>query len=330
MSALNKYRQLFSDILKSYTFVKSPTFGDIIIKHLNNLDISEISYYSDLCLQDALKKGIPSYDEKVEYLIKNNLWGETDEQKIKDNKTSSYQFSLNKSNEHLKSKRDFWIKEIEKIDKEIRALEYKKQSLIGDTAEGFANKKSNELHVLYSFFKDKEFKIPRFSQEEFDEFDQSEINNIFNIFGEYMDSFSTDSLKKISLSPFFLNIFYMAGDNVFHFYGKPIIELSFYQADLWQWGMRFKRDLQEFPNIPPDIMSDPDKILEYVELNSNYNKRFPKDENGEHTAGTVVGATKNDLKLLGIEQTANNSLNDALKKGGGKLSMGKLLELQGE
>ncbi len=327
MSNSRQLRQKFTEILKGFSFTDS-FFGKINIKHLNNLDISEISYYTEIALQDALKKGIPSYEEKLDYLIKNNLWDISAEDKINKNKKLIQDFQTNKSNEHLKSKRDLWINEIEKLNKEIKELEIKKSLLINDTAEGFANKKSNELHILYSFYRDKDFKIPLFTNEEFNNLELKETKEIFDIFADYITSFDSQILKRISLSPFFLNMFYLSPENIYHFFGKPIVELTFYQLELWQWASKFRHDLQEFPNIPSDIMSDPDKIIEYVELNQNYNKRFSKT--GEQAAGTIVGATKEDLKVLGIENSGNNNLTEALKKSGGKLSMAELLKLQGD
>ena len=123
----------------------------------------------------------------------------------------------------------------------------------------------------------------------------------------------------------------MSPDSIFEFYGKPIIQLSFYQLDIWGSAKRFQNDMQEFPNIPKHIQEDPEKLMEYVDVNRNYKKAFPdadKDEGGG--GGSIVGATKEDLDALGIESEAHFSFDEELKKKGGKLTKEDLLRLQGD
>lgn len=129
----------------------------------------------------------------------------------------------------------------------------------------------------------------------------------------------------------FLNLFYLSGDNIYHFYGKPIINLTFYQIELFSLASNFKNILSEFGNsIPKNIMNDPDKLLEYVELNRNYKKAFPEDKEGEGGGGRgIMGATKDDLETLGIQTTANDKFSQKLKEKG-KLSLKDLMEMSGE
>lgn len=328
MSSLNKYRAIFCDIIRSYSISKS-SFGELYIKHLNNLDLSDISYYSDLYLEETKSRGISTFDEKLKYLIDNNFWKQEEEDKLKSNKSLLYTYEQNKSNQHLKSRRDTWINEIDKLEKEIKELEYKREYLLGDYAEKFANKKNNELHILYSFYKDRELKSRLFSKDEFNELEGEKLKELYEVFGGYISNFNTEIFKKISLSSFFLNLFYLSPENIYQFYGKPVIELSFYQIELWSWACKFKNDLSNFPHISPEIMSDPDKLIEYVELNGNYKKNFG-DKGQDCDAMTIPGATKKDLELLGIKATGNDKLSEELKKKGGRLSMNDLLKMSGE
>ena len=195
----------------------------------------------------------------------------------------------------------------------------------------FASKKSNEAHILQSYYKDPELKNKLFSQEEFDDFEDEKVISIFGIFNKHSENFNIDLLKKIAISPIFLNLFNLSGDNIYHFYGKPIINLTFYQIELFSLATNFKNILAEFGNsIPKSVMNNPDKLLEYVELNRNYKKAFPEDKEDEGGGGRgIFGATKEDLQMLGIEAGGNDKLNEELKKKG-KLTMNDLLKMSGE
>ena len=323
-------RSLFSDVIRGYSNIRDSFFGNVYIKHLNNIDLAEIDSVYNHYYNEALKKRIPTYKEKCEYLLKTEQWNKKDEEKLVDYKKTLIDFEANVSNQFLKSKRDMWVAEIKKIKLEIESIESRKNALIGDICEGFASKKSNETHILSSYYKDPELKNKLFTQEEFNELEDEKILKTFEIFNKHSQNFNSEFLKKLSISPIFLNMFYLSGDNIYYFYGKPIIYLTFYQIELFSLANNFKTILSEFGNtIPKDIMADPDKLLEYVELNRNYKKAFPEDDEGGGGRG-IMGATKSDLETLGIQAGGNDKLSEELKKKGGKLSMQDLMKMSNE
>lgn len=319
-------KKLFNEILKNFTLVPESSFGTIYIKHLNNFDLAEIDSWYNFYLQKCINKKIPTLQEKLDYLISNNLWTQNEETKLKEYLDLKKQYENNRDNEYLKSKRQIWADQIKIIEKDIKLLEYKKNSQIGDTAESFAIRKSNKLHIIYSFFIDPELKSPLFNEEKFDDLEKDKIEEIYGIFNDYLSNFNQENLKRISLSPFFMNMFGLANDNIYYFYGKPIIYLSFYQIDTWAHGRYFKNVLSEFMDkIPRDYLDDPDKIIEFVELNKNYRKMFPEDK--DEGAGTIVGAKKEDLEILGLKATGNKQLQDMLKKSGGHIGKDELMKM---
>lgn len=329
MSSVQQYRQSFSEILVGYSNCFSKEFGEFYIKHLNNLDISEINYHSEFYLKEIKQKNIPTFEDKLKTIINDGTWKQDEENKLKDYKSLIFTYEQNKSNQHLKSQRDMWIGEIEKLEKEIKELEYKREYLLGDYAEKFSNKKHNELHVLYSFYKEKELKNKLFSINEFENLEHEQVKELFGLFSDYINRFNTEIFQKIALSPFFFNLFNLSSENAYHFYGKPIVQLSFYQIEVYSWAGKFRNDLSNYPHIPPEIMSNPDKLIEYIELNNNYKKNFG-DKEQEGGGGSLVGAKKEDYEMLGIKATGNTKLDEQLKKKGGKLSMADLLKMSGE
>ena len=139
-------RLLYSDIVEGHSiayFNESPVY----IKHLNNIDIAEIDYLYNFSVKEAVSIGLPTQEEKTKYLIENNLWEQSQEDKLDELIKTRGTFSLNKGNEYLRSKRKMWDEQIKQINNDIRIIEYKKASLLGMTAESYANKKSNDEYI---------------------------------------------------------------------------------------------------------------------------------------------------------------------------------------
>jgi hypothetical protein len=145
--------------------------------------------------------------------------------------------------------------------------------------------------------------------------------------------FSQINLKRVALSGFFLNNFYLCKENPFTFFGKPVVELTFHQTDLFAYGRYFKHILSEMKSTPPpDMMEDPDKLLDQYNIEQNKDSVLsPKGKEG--TATTIVGATKEDLEALGLKDQAQDGevidLNKEAEKKGGELSMEDLMKLHG-
>lgn len=323
-------RLILADIIRGYTHVRSSEYGPFFIKHLNNFDLAEIDYAYSVSLDSAKEKGIPTREEKTKRLTEEGIWTKQEEEKLGSYQDCLSQYEMNRSNEFLMSKRKNWDNQISDLKKDIRKLQIKKSTLLGDVAESFASKSSNEKHISMSFYKDKEFKERLFPDHDFNELSDKQVMGIIGEFKKHNSKFDATTLRKVSILPTYLNMFYMAPESIYEFYGKAIINLTFYQVDVWGNARKFQNDTQEFRNIPKDIQSDPEKLMEYVELNRNYKKAFPDDKDGEGGGGSIVGASKEDLETLGIKSEAHFSFSEELKKKGGKLSKEDLLRLQGD
>ena len=109
------------------------------------------------------------------------------------------------------------------------------------------------------------------------------------------------------------------------FYGKPIMELTNYQQDLFQSGVRFKSIIENEGKSPPPANS----LQELVDW---YDKKITKKDDEKETAGsTVFGASREELDSLEGEQTSGMNLHDAFKESGKKqLSLHDMLKLHGE
>ena len=133
--------------------------------------------------------------------------------------------------------------------------------------------------------------------------------------------------------PFFCNYYYLCDDNPHIFYGKPVVDLTFYQAEMFAFGRYFKNLAQDAKVQPPDeIRNDPDKLIEFYEAKKNADAVMDKanERAGDKGGATsLVGATKEDLEALGYQQGQGTtvSLTDVANKKGGSLSMEDFIQL---
>ena len=159
------------------------------------------------------------------------------------------------------------------------------------------------------------------------------MKRLINFYNKSTDKFLSDNLKKISLSGFFTNLFYLCEDNAHVFFGKPLVELTFYQIELFGYGRYYKNLLQNAENpVPEGIKGDPDKIVEWFDSAKSAKETLEKSKNAgvDGSATSLVGATKQDLERLGLDNPSEtvNLAKKAAEKGG-RLTMEDMMKLHG-
>jgi len=145
--------------------------------------------------------------------------------------------------------------------------------------------------------------------------------------------FSEQNLKKIALSSFYLNMFNLSSDNPYYLYGKPIVDLTFYQMEIFSFARYFKNVVSNSKHSPPEeYYNDPDKLIEWLETSKNADEMIEKNDT-QKTDGTVatsiIGAKKEDLAKIGADKNVI-SLHDVAEQKGGVLTMEDLMKLHGE
>ena len=126
--------------------------------------------------------------------------------------------------------------------------------------------------------------------------------------------------------------FILGKDSAYEFYGKSISSLPFYQVQLFHHGRYFSELLKKVGDVLPfEVKNDPDKIIEWAEVKDNIDKvlNSPDSKGGQNFG--VVGATKEDLKVAGLDKYKStvDFGAEAVKKGG-SLSMEDFMSLQGD
>jgi hypothetical protein len=329
---INEIKAVFTDIVRGYTVVASEKYGKFYIKHLNSFDSADIDTERSLYEKKAREMGVQTVEEYSKILEEQEIWTEKDETKIEQLKIQIRNQYKTKSKLFLKSQIDQIKKQTEKLEENLIDLEMEKKSLFTSTVEGFADKKINEQYIRLSTYKDEFLEEKKFSNEEFDEFDDKELTYLVTLYNSGTFRFHGNNMQLVALNPIFLNFFYLCDDNAVNFYGKPIVELSFYQAELFGHGVRFKNILSDTKSRPPDnIAEDPEKLIEWADANKNAESHLNRAEESEGGAATsLVGATKEDLEHLGIDtKTEGISLQKAAEESGGSLNMQDLMKLHG-
>ena len=319
------------DILRGYSKVYNSSYGDFYVKHLDTFDSEEIDEKAEEYKNHAIKQGLPSTKEKLEQLKQEESWTDEEDRKISDLEKMITNLQITKSKTLLKAQIDQVKQQIQDTEKELQTLKVEKATLIGYTSDVYANKKINEYYVLTTSYKDKKFKKRLFKKEEFEELQEKDITLLIKYFNDVSEKMGEENIKRIALSGFFLNTFYLCEDNPQIYYGKPVVELTYNQGELFSYGKYFKHILSEMKNKPhPDVMDDPDKLIELYNVGQNADKLKESMENADAT--TVVGATEEDLQRMGLKGPSDEpqqgiSLAAEAAKKGGKLSMEDLMNL---
>lgn len=320
---------IFSEIIEGYSFVPSKLFGDLKIKHINNFDAAKTDIKNHYYFEKAVSQGLEKREDKIDYLIKEKLWDPEKDKQAK--KLGDVLRGMRKTKPKLllQAQIDSINKDIEKNEIELGKILAEKESIIGFTAEEYAQRRINEYYMYISILNENGNRL--FGEDEFQELDEEQVTEIMTIYSKNNEKFKAEVLKKIALADFFTNIFYLCEDNVFNFYGKPVINLTFYQIEIYSYGRYFKSLIQNSEDkIPDHIVEDPDKLIEWAQSSKNVKEVLEKNSGEEAGASSIMGATKEDLAKAGVDKNEDViDLSQKAKEQGGRLTMEDMMKLHG-
>lgn len=320
---------IFSELLNCYSPYNSD-FGELFVKHLSHFESIKIEKQYIYSLQDAKSKNLLTNSDKQKTLIKEGHWTDKEETKIND--TIKFITSMREtiSKEFLLSKRRLLRREVADAEKRLNAILMKKDFLMGLTAEKYARQQSIHNQIVNSFYKNESL-TEKFSEDDMQ--DEDIYNKLIEIYNRHNDRININMIKNIAVSSFFTNLFYMCGDNAYYFYGKPIVQLTNYQTDLFSYGRYFKNLMGQYGDKLPKEMSDnPDDMIEFFEISRNVESSgiLKEDENGNGGSTSIMGATKEDLTVMGVDTSQIRTVADDMKKlGKSHLTKEDLMKLRG-
>tara|TARA_X000001382_G_scaffold53235_1_gene36292 strand:- start:146 stop:1141 length:996 start_codon:yes stop_codon:yes gene_type:complete len=322
---------IFSEILRGYTLVENKDFGKIKIKHFNNFDSAELDIKNRYFYEKARDQGLPTREQKIEYLLKEDIWDEKKNKEILNLKTMIAGLKNSKSKVFLQAHIDNINRQLEENQLKLAHLEIQKEELIGFCAENYAQRRINEHYMQKAILKDNgEFLL---SNEDFEDLQQDQLMGLISTYNKNTRKFESPNLKKISLSGFFTNLFYLCENNAYTFFGKPLVELTFYQVELFGYARYYKSLMESSESkVPDEVRQDPEKIVEWFESSKSAREVMDKSQTAgkEGSATSLVGATKQDLKRLGLDNP-NETISLAKKAAekGGSLTMQDMMKIHG-
>ena len=321
----------FSEVLRGFSATVSPSFGEIRIKHFNNFDSAELDVKNKDFYDNAVNKGLPTRKDRIDYLLKENIWTDEKNKEILNTKTAIEGIKKTKSKVFLQVHLDQANTELQKQKLNLIKLEVEKEELIGFTAEAYASRRINEHYMFNAILGRNGEKL--FGRQEFEELEEDKVTELIGLYNKNTNKFNSNTLKLVSVSGFYSNLFHLCNDSAYIFYGKPLVELTFYQIELFGYGKYHKALIENSEHKPPEeITQNPQKLVEWFESGKNIKEVLDKSENAgkEGTATSLVGASKQDLKRLGLDNP-NETINLAKKAAekGGRLSMDDLMKLHG-
>ena len=257
-------RLAYLDILAGCT---AESGGKFVVKHSTESDYCLTERVRRHFLKEGTRMGLVSESDQLELLAKRGIWTAEDEKAYLEAKDELDSLVISSKNLVIPQQ----IKDMQRMIKEARDKLHTnfgtRAELIGTTKEVFALRRASEHHILRSFYKDSSLKHPLFTEAEADDIEPQRLHIFMDIYESVVGTFTEKNLKRISVCPFFLNVFYGAKDSAFAFYGKPVIELSLYQLSLFGKG-KFYKSLLEEPEIircPEEYYSDLSKVIQHYD-----------------------------------------------------------------
>lgn len=326
-----KYKNLYRDIIFGCSEFRFKSKDKVFIKHLNDLETGESERRYDEFLYMARESGLKTEEESVKFLIEEGVWSQKKEEEIKELESKLFQFQTTKSKLIIKSQLALLQKEIDPVQDRLTVLNHERHENIGMTAEVFSNKKISELTLQRSMFKDRELKELYFTEEDFDYLEHHEVNECLSLYTEMIaEKFGGDEIKRVAVSPFFMNAYVICDDNVYNFFGKPILTLTNFQVSLMSHAKYMKNLMSNHKSPPEDFQGSPDKVIEWYELQAKSSEAMrDMEDKGDAGGKSVFGATESELSSMKKDSEESLSLNTEIEKHGGEMNFDEILKMHG-
>lgn len=320
------YKKNFRDICQGYTYINCD-LGKFYFKHINVSDQVLLDESKNDYIEEAKKRGIPTVEEALINLKEEGYWTDKDESAIKQEEVFLLKITEQKKNTYLKSQIDVLNKQINESITKLNELKNKRSSYLGNTCENYAEQRVTEEFLKFTLYKDSELKNLYYNNDDFDEISSDDLSTLIGLYNKTLSEFNDSRIQRLVLEDFFTYYMPYCEDPI-HFYGKPIINLTYNQLRLILYARYFKNILSTNDKIPDDVRKDPDKLIDYVNANEKAKEKI-KDKDNQ--AQSIVGATKEDYKYINMDKGDRKalSLSEEAKKKGGSLDMNDLMKLMG-
>jgi hypothetical protein len=330
----SEYGRIYGEIVRSYSekVINGKTY---YFKHPSQAEHFDIySRYESIC-EDAKLRGLETEEDKVKDAIKGKWWSADKESQISIlRKTIT---NLNKTRDKL-----LFVSQKQGIEQQIIRNERllitylkERRDVIGYTVEQYANDKFYDETIIKLTYKNKDLTERVFVDDnEYYYLTEDIVEQIRKGFNGHIATLNTENIKLVAANTFFQNLIYISDTNPNDFWGKPAVHCTKYQIDLLIYGKMIKnliKNAAENGNaVNDDTVNDAKKLVAWVDSQNGVGssaRSTTSAPTGKTAVSSYVGATKEDLKQLGvkIEKIGGKSLLEMARENGGTLEKSQYL-----
>ena len=321
-----EYIGIVGEIFDGYTeiiYQNKPVF----IKHFSIRDQRYIHRFYNKYKNIAQSRGIPTEEEMLLSLLEEGIWTDDDDLKIINLEQELEGLRNSQRAALLPSQKKAMQKSIEEKKHELLLIKSKKNEILGQTAEVYGYKRSNEEFIRYLIYEDPQCKKHLFSDQQFSELSEEEVVFFVKNQEEISSRLRDENIQQAVLRDFF-NMYMSQTEDIAAFYGKAIIDLTAFQLKLGLYSRVFFNIFQYNEEIPERIKKDPQAIFDFIDTKKGSSKLQQKLQDSGNGGAAIFNATAEDLDL--IDPNAKKlSLSDELSKKGGSMNMDDLINLMG-
>ena len=263
-------RDAYFQILEGYT--PATLQGESVwIKHFGIHEQTDVDRHYQGIYDEVREKGLPTEEESLAKLKEDGYWSDEEDAEIAQVKKVIEGLYSNKVKALNKGMETIIEQTIEEREKFLHEKEEKKNSLLHDTCEEFAEKRTNDWVVKLAFHKNKEGERC-YSDEEFDNLSRGEIVELVMLYNECTQTLTNETVKEIASQDFFTSYYTLVQDSPATFFDKPVHEFTFYQVNLLSYARIVSSILKNFD--PPDkIKNDTKALLAFASTESKKRKK---------------------------------------------------------
>jgi len=271
---------------------------DIYFKHLTFLDHTPVEEFYDETFEWAKKRGLPTEEEQLAFLIDEGIWTESKESQIKQltssieyNKQALPQAFIGQQKKDLKKK-------IEETETKLLSLRIEKDEVMGETSEKVANRRASEFLIYRCSFSSKKLTKRFFGKTQFQELEASHVQEVVRLYNSLDKMHNTPRIKHICIEPYFVSMFSLCKSSKDFFDATSVIGLTYPQVELLSYAKSFSNIILN-NKIPDNVKEDPDGIMDWY-LTKNTNSEKIEKMKGKNGASIVAGSNKEELDSMGM------------------------------
>ena len=299
-------RKVLAQITEGYSPVELEGQEKAYVKHFGNEDQYRLESFRSNIYNKARKNGLPTEEETLALMIEEDIWTTEDEERYKEYGEKVQSLEETKRNLIIPSQRERITEEISEAQEELSKIMVRRQSLLSETCESYAQNKSNDYSIYLSFYKSPHGEEKYFTKDEYAELTKQELAQWFGAYNDAIIDLSTQNIKHLAINNVFSMYYNVVGSaNLYKFFDRPIYHLSFYQLNLLNYAKILHSILENIEKIPEGIKDNPDELISFAESKGRNKSAVEKSQDKQ--GFSVVGATRKDMEEMGVASEADVS-----------------------